>query len=135
MKKWSFWVLTAALSLVHGRCFVRDTLEVMERGNPEVDNQGALLFIPVLWLLAASVLASLDVAALVWGARVGREHRFRPGQLGFSGLKGRARAERAAFWLVTAGLVWAAWDLSAGYALSGGALLACLYLWAGAGRA
>ena len=65
-----------------------------------------------------------------------RRYRFRAAQLVcLSELSRRELVGRGAFFAVTGLLMWAALELSVGYALSGGGLLVCLYLWKRAGAA
>lgn len=136
MRKWGFLGLMFGLSLLNGGFFVRDTLRLMGEGIAGVDNQASLLFIPIFWIMAAAVLLVIYACALIYGIRIERRHRFRAAQLvRLSELSRRELVGRGAFFAVTGLLMWAALELSVGYALSGGGLLACLYLWKRAGAA
>ena len=118
------------------RFFVRDTLRLMGEGIAGVDNQASLLFIPIFWIIAAAVLLVIYAWALIYGIRIERRYRFRAAQLVcLSELSRRELVGRGAFFAVTGLLMWAALELSVEYALSGGGLLACLYLWKRSGAA
>ena len=92
--------------------------------------------IPIFWIIAAAVLLVIYAWALIYGIRIERRYRFRAAQLVcLSELSRRELVGRGAFFAVTGLLMWAALELSVGYALSGGGLLVCLYLWKRAGAA
>ena len=136
MRKWGFLGLMFGLSLLNGGFFVRDTLRLMGEGIAGVDNQASLLFIPIFWIIAAAVLLVIYAWALIYGIRIERRYRFRAAQLVcLSELSRRELVGRGAFFAVTGLLMWAALELSVEYALSGGGLLACLYLWKRSGAA
>ena len=87
-------------------------------------------------LAIAAVLLVIYAWALIYGIRIERRYRFRAAQLVcLSELSRRELVGRGAFFAVTGLLMWAALELSVGYALSGGGLLVCLYLWKRAGAA
>ena len=56
MRKWGFWGLMCLVSLFHWLCFFQGTLEAFNKGIPGVDNQAALLFIPVAIAILPVVL-------------------------------------------------------------------------------
>ena len=65
MKRLPFWLLMFLLSWANGLIFFQLTFAVMRRGIPDVDNQGALLMIPLFWIAAAIVLVLLNIITLV----------------------------------------------------------------------
>ena len=142
MRKYQFWFLMCALSVVNGWFFYRTSLRAMERGAEGVDNQAALLFIPLLWIMAVFVLLLINLYTLIQGKHIRRSTRislvtlFRP-----AGLSRAERLERGVFFIVTGLLMLFGYALFAGeglwavaYALSGGGLLLCLYAWQTSGR-
>ena len=90
MRKWSFWGLMCLVSLFHWLCFFQGTLEAFNKGIPGVDNQGALLFIPAFWVMAA---AALIVFAL-WTLWIGRAWIERGYRFSLSGMIFFARRSR-----------------------------------------
>lgn len=137
MKRLPFWMLMCLLSLVNGLLFFQMTFAAMGRGIPDVDNQGALLMIPLFWIAAAIVLAVLNIATCVDGRHIPRNVKADPlAAFRFKGLKGREMAGRVVFLAVAALLVYLAFHfshderlLSAAYAITGGVLLILLYGW------
>lgn len=136
MNKRSFWLVMCALSMGNGALFYRLSRDAMESGIASVDNQASLLFIPVLWIIAAAVLVCLNVYTLVFGRRIPKSRRihfleaFR-----FSGRRPREAAGQIGFLAITcllmafAYLLFTPGRMGAAYALSGGALLICLSRW------
>ena len=141
MGKRQFGFMMCGISLLNGACFYRASLGAMQQGISGVDNQAALLFIPALWVIAAAVLVAINVSAAVYGRAIRRDHRICPLDIfRLRGLRGRELAGRITFLVVAALLVLFGYGLfaaevvwSAAYALSGGMLLVCLYLWGRAG--
>lgn len=137
MKRLPFWLLIFLLSWVNGLIFFQLTFAAMGRGIPDVDNQGALLMIPLFWFAAAIVLILLNIVTLVTGRHIPRGAGVDPlAAFRFAGLKGRKMAGRVAFLIVSALLVYLALHfdhherlLSAAYAITGGTLLMLLYGW------
>lgn len=137
MKRLPFWLLIFLLSWVNGLIFFQLTFAAMGRRIPDVDNQGALLMIPLFWFAAAIVLILLNIVTLVTGRHIPRGAGVDPlAAFRFAGLKGRKMAGRVAFLIVSALLVYLALHfdhherlLSAAYAITGGTLLMLLYGW------
>lgn len=137
MKKWPFWLLMLAVSLLNGAIFYMASASAMNRGLDGVDNQAGLLLIPILWLLAIFVLIALHTFTLVQGRKIAKNQRLALWAVfQRSGLSARESVWRAV-WITTTCLLmvlgyrlFAAekrWAVS--YALSGGALLLLLYAW------
>lgn len=145
MRKWTFWFVMCLVSLGNGLLFFQASLRAMQCGIDGVDNQGALLFIPFLWILAGLVLLVLNLYTLVRSRAIphGRPiHLLRLFRL--TALSRRALAGRILFFAVTIALMLFGYALfaaealwAAAYALTGGLLLLLLYAWqkAGAGCA
>lgn len=137
MKRLPFWMLMCLLSLVNGLLFFQMTFSLMRRGIPDVDNQGALLMIPLFWIAAAIVLAVLSIVTLVDGRHIPRNVKADPlAAFRFQGLNRREMAGRVVFLAIAALLVYFAFHfshheriLSAAYAITGGMLLILLYGW------
>lgn len=137
MKRLPFWMLMCLLSLVNGLLFFRMTFSLMGRGIPDVDNQGALLMIPLFWIAAAIVLAVLSIVTLVDGRHIPRNVKADPlAAFRFQGLNRREMVGRVVFLAIAALLVYCAFHfshheriLSAAYAMTGGMLLILLYGW------
>lgn len=137
MKRLPFWLLMFLLSWVNGLFFFQLTFAVMRRGIPDVDNQGALLMIPLFWIAAAIVLVLLNIITLVDGRHIPKDAGVDPmAAFRFAALRGREVAGRVVFLAVTAILVYLALHfdhharvLSAAYAITGGVLLILLYGW------
>lgn len=137
MKRLPFWLLIFLLSWVNGLIFFQLTFAAMGRGIPDVDNQGALLMMPLFWIAAAIVLVLINIVTLVEGRHIQKNVGVDPlAAFRFAGLKGRKMAGRVAFLAVSALLVYLALHfdhrerlLSAAYAITGGALLMLLYGW------
>ena len=134
---WS-WILLFIVILLVANVILSGFVVFFERRNPASTWAWllVLLFIPIFWIMAAAVLLVIYACALIYGIRIERRHRFRAAQLvRLSELSRRELVGRGAFFAVTGLLMWAALELSVGYALSGGGLLVCLYLWKRAGAA
>lgn len=137
MKRLPFWVLMCLLSLVNGLLFFQMTFALMRRGIPDVDNQGALLMIPLFWIAAAIVLVVLNIVTFVDGRHIPPNVKADPlAAFRFKGLNRREMAGRVAFLTIAAFLVYLAFHfshderlLSAAYAITGGLLLILLYGW------
>ena len=137
MRRALYWMAMCALSIANGLLFFQMTLALMRRGIEGVDNQGALLMMPLFWLTAAVVLLLLNLATLVDGRHIAKGDKVDPFVVfRFQGLSGRGIAGRAAFLVLTAFLVYLAFHfdlrerlLSAAYAVTGGLLLVLLYGW------
>ena len=137
MRRLPFWMLMCLLSLMNGLLFFQMTFALMRRGIPDVDNQGALLIIPLFWIAAAIVLVLLNIITLVEGRHIPKDAGVDPlAAFRFAGLKGREKAGRVVFLAAAALLVYLALHfdyhqrlLSAAYAITGGGLLMLLYGW------
>lgn len=137
MKKWAFWATMCALSILNGGCFFGGSASAMNRGLEDVDNQAALLFIPLLWIIAGMVLLAMNLSTLARGMRMERNQRIDLSELfQRAGLSPRAKAHRTVFLIMTSLLMLLGFLLfaeeimwAALYALSGGALLLTLYVW------
>lgn len=70
MNRLSFWLLMCVLSVVNGLIFFQLTFAAMGREIPDVDNQGALLMIPLFWIAAVIVLVLLNIITLVDGRNI-----------------------------------------------------------------
>ena len=145
MRKQLFCLLTCGISLLNGLFFFLGSLALLVRGIPDVDNQGALLFIPLLWITAAAVLLFLNGCTLACGFVLEKGYRFHPGRLFcLRGLRGGKLVCRAGLLLLSALVLLHAFCVSApnghlldaAYLLTGVLYLLCLYLWrqAEAGR-
>lgn len=141
MKKWTYWGVMCLVSLANGICFFCASLDTMRRGVSGVDNQAALLFIPLLWIAAVLVLVLLNACTLIQGRRIqhGTAIALRS-VFDFSGLSDKTRADRALYLGMSAILMLFAYSLfaskllSLAYALTGGLLLLFLYAWRQAAR-
>lgn len=137
MKKCFFWFSMFVISLLNGAMFYMASASEMRRGLDGVDNQAGLLFIPVLWIMAISVLIALNVITLVHGHKIARNQKIDYWELfQLSGLTTKEKAFRVAFILMTCLLMLFGYSLFAAetiwavsYALSGGVLLLFLYAW------
>lgn len=137
MKRLPFWLMMCVLSVVNGLIFFQLTFAAMGRGIPDVDNQGALLMIPLFWIAAAIVLILLNIVTLVDGRHIPKGTGVDPlAAFRFAGLRGCEMARRVIFLVIAALLVYLALHfdhharlLSAAYAVTGGALLILLYGW------
>ena len=137
MRRLPYWMAMCALSIANGLLFFQMTLALMRRGIEGVDNQGALLLMPLFWLAAAIVVALLNLATLVDGRHIAKGDKADPFEVfRFQGLNRREIAGRAAFLALTALLVYLAFHfdlrerlLSAAYAVTGGLLMVLLYGW------
>ena len=72
MRRALYWMAMCALSIANGLLFFQMTLALMGRGIEGVDNQGALLMMPLFWLTAAVVLLLLNLATLVDGRHIAK---------------------------------------------------------------
>ena len=138
MRKGLFWLVTCVISLWNGLFFFLGSRASMMRGIPDVDNQAALLFIPLLWIIAAAVLLFLNGCTLICGSRLKKGYRFHPGRLfRMEGLRRGELVCRAGLLLLSAlVLLYAACVcapngnlMDAAYLLTGVLYLLCLYLW------
>lgn len=137
MKKWAFWVTMCVVSILNGVCFFGASASAMNRGIHEVDNQAALLLIPLFWIIAVLVLIAINIYTLVQGSKIKRNQTislFEIFQL--SGLSKKAKVFKISFLLITCLLMVLGYSLfakemiwSVSYALSGGILLLFLYSW------
>lgn len=135
MKKWTFWTMMALCSLVNGGLFYLASRSLMERGVAGVDNQGALLLVPLLWIAAGAVLVVLNTATAVQGRSLTGEDRV--ALLCFAGAEKQQPLAQAGFLLKCAllmalgcCLVWGSAPLlNAAYVLTGGGLLVLLEAW------
>ena len=142
MRKWSFWGLMCLVSLLHWLCFFQGTLEAFNKGIPGVDNQGALLFIPAFWVMAAAALVVFALWTL-WIGRAWIERGYRFSLSGMIFFARRSRREKrwgAVFFLLTGVLVWRGLLLfhssdlwTALYLASGLVLFLLFYFWLQAG--
>lgn len=142
MRKWSFWGLMCLVSLFHWLCFFQGTLEAFNKGIPGVDNQGALLFIPAFWVMAAAALIVFALWTLWIGrAWIERGYRFSlSGMIFFARRSHREKRWGAVFFLLTGVLVWRGLLLihpsdlwTALYLASGLVLFLLFYFWLQAG--
>lgn len=137
MKRLPFWLLIFLLSWVNGMIFFQLTFAAMGRGIPGVDNQGALLMMPLFWIAAAITLVLLNIITLMEGRHIPKDAGVDPlAAFRFVGLKGREKAGRVVFLAAAAFLMYLALHfdyhqrlLSAAYAITGGGLLMLLYGW------
>ena len=137
MKRLPFWLLMCVLSVVNGLIFFQLTFAAMGRGIPDVDNQGALLMVPLFWIAAAMVLVALNIVTFADGQYIPRGAKADPlAAFRFRGLNRREMVGRVAFLTIAALLVYLAFHfshheriLSAAYAITGGMLLILLYGW------
>ena len=137
MKKWSFWFLTFLISLVNAGCFFGASVSAIKRGIDGVDNQGALLFIPLLWFIAFFVILGMNIFTLIKGIRLSKVQTISIAAFfHFLNLSAKAMAYRV-IWIAVSCLLMVfgfslfaqeiIWSLS--YALSGGTLLQLLLIW------
>lgn len=120
----------------------RGLAQFHEPGIEGVDNQGALLFIPLLWIVAFFVIAVINVYTAVRGIKIEKSRTIDLlAVFHLSGLSPKAKIGRIAFLAVCGFLVVFGYCLFAqdtiwavSYALSGGVLLVFLYAWAAASK-
>lgn len=138
MRKQLFCLLTCVISSLNGVTFYLDTEAALKRGIPGVDNQAALMVIPLLWNVAPIVLAVLIGYTLACGSGLGKDYRFYPRHLfHMEELKGWKLAGRTALILGSILVALCAVCvnvpkgelISAAYLLTGVLFLICLYLW------
>lgn len=142
MKKWAFWATMCIASMMNGFFFFVASRNSMSRGIEGVDNQGALLFIPLLWIVAFFVIAVINVYTAVRGIKIEKSRTIDLlAVFHLSGLSPKAKIGRIAFLAVCGFLVVFGYCLFAqdtiwavSYALSGGVLLVFLYAWAAASK-
>lgn len=128
------------ISVLNGGFFFQASRCVMQRGIEGVENQAALLFIPILWIMAAAVLIALNLYTLISGRNIRNEHRIHGIKIFYlAGLNGKELFGRVVFFGIVCLLMLFGYSLfgagvwSVAYALSGGFLLICLYIWKKAG--
>ena len=137
MKKWTFWITMCIVSLLNGALFFGASLNIMRQGFDGVDNQASLLFIPLLWIIAALVLIGLTIYTLICGIRIQKEQMISCLDVFLlSGLSKKEKAGRISFLTAACLLMLFGYGLfapeiiwAAAYALSGGVLLLSLYAW------
>ena len=142
MKKWAFWAVMCIVSIMNGLFFFVASRSAMSRGIEGVDNQGALLFIPLLWIVAFFVIAVINVYTAIQGIKIEKNRAIDlMAVFHLSGLSPKAKRGRIVFLAVCGLLVLFGYSLFArdtiwavSYALSGGVLLMCLYAWANTSR-
>lgn len=135
MKKWTFWAATCSVSILNGLLFFAGSYSDMQRGAGGADNPAGLLFVPILWALAAMVLLLINVCTLIRGKGLDKELRVRfLNVFHLAGLP-KGAAARVCFFAFAALLMafgsfmFADRLCSILYALTGGALLLLLYAW------
>ena len=141
MKKWGFWAVMCALSLLHFACFVQATLAMVL--SQEAERLGGnYTASPMLWILGAAVLTVVQLCAVSYGRHELRHcseihplRFFRFSGLGTGRILRRAGGLAAVFLAAALAFALFAWaDLWAlAYALSGGLLLLSLAIWLDAG--
>ncbi len=136
MKKWVFWAAMCGVSVLNGLLFFAGSYSDMQRGVEGVDNQAGLIFIPILWVVAAIVLLIINVCTLVRGRGLDKNIRIRfLNVFHFAGLPKGAAAARVFFFTLTVLLMILGYYMFANrfcsilYALTGGAFLLSLYIW------
>ncbi len=136
VKKWGFWAAMCGVSVLNGLLFFAGSYSDMRRGVEGVDNQAGLIFIPILWILAAVVLLVINVCTLVRGRRLDKNLRIRfLNVFHLAGLPKGAAATRVFFFTFTLLLMALGYYMFANricsvlYALTGGAFLLSLYVW------
>lgn len=137
MRKKTYELLMIALALGNGVLFILASLAEMRKGVEGVDNQAALLLIPVLWIPAAAVVLGLILYILLRGRKLKKDMVFYPQRLfDLQGLgRGRIVSRITLFGGTAVLMLFGFWlfvrePLLAGlYALTGGALVLLLYVW------
>lgn len=137
MKKWAFWITMCVVSILNGVFFFGASVSEMNQGLDRVDNQAALLFIPLLWIIAVLVLIAINIYTLVQGSKMERNQTIRLlDTFQLSGLSKKVKVFKIAFLITTCLLMILGYSLFAKeviwaicYALSGGVLLLLLYTW------
>lgn len=136
VKKWSFWAVMCGVSVLNGLLFFAGSYSDMQRGLEGVDNQAGLIFIPILWVLAAVVLLLINVCTLVRGRGLDKDLRIRfLNVFHLARLPKGAAAARVSFFAFTVLLMALGYYMFANrfcsvlYALTGGAFLLSLYVW------
>lgn len=137
MKKWNFWITMCVVSILNGVFFFGASASAMNKGLAGADNQAALLFIPLFWIMALLVLIAINIYTLVQGRKIKRNQIIGLLEIfQLSGLSKKARVFKITFLLITCLLMILGYSLFAqemiwavSYALSGGALLLLLYMW------
>lgn len=137
MKKWAFWIMMCVVSILNGVFFFGASASAMNQGVDGVDNQAALLFIPLLWIIAVLVLIAINIYTLVQGSKIERNQTISLLEIfQLSGLSKKVKKLKIAFLLITSLLMILGYSLFAqemiwavSYALSGGLLLLLLYTW------
>lgn len=137
MKKWIFWITMCITSILNGVFFFGASASAMSRGLDEVDNQAALLFIPILWMIAVIVLLAINIYTLVQGSNIKRNQTINFLDIfHLFGLSKKVKVFKIVFLLITCLFMIFGYSLFAeemiwavSYALSGGVLLLFLYSW------
>ncbi len=137
MRKRTYELLLIALALGNGVLFILASLAEMQKGVEDVDNQAALLFIPVLWIPAGAVVLGLILFILLRGRKLEKDMVFHPQRLfDLQGLgRGRIVSRITLFGVTAALMLFGFWlfvrepFLAGFYALTGGALVLLLYVW------
>lgn len=136
MRKWIFWVIMCLISILNGLLFFKTSSDAMQRGIEGVDNQGALLFIPILWIMAAIVLFAINLYTLIYGRKIKNDHKIHIINMFYLAKQSKKEIlSRMVFFGVTCLLMFFGYSLfaasiwSVAYAVSGGLLFICLYIW------
>ncbi len=136
VKKWIFWAAMCGVSVLNGLLFFAGSYSDMRRGIEGADNQAGLIFIPVLWILAAVVLLVINVCTLVRGRGLNKDLRIRfLNVFHLAGLPKGTAVARVFFFAFTLLLMALGYYMFANrfcsvlYALTGGAFLLSLYAW------
>lgn len=136
MKKLYFWLLIVASAAANGMAFYLGSADFMTYGGEDLDNAAALLFIPILWLVALGVIGTIcvitgtslfcmDIKRIAWYRLLKKAGR----PMGEIRRNYRFLAVCIALMCFAYALFWPKQIYSAAYALSGGALLMLLYNW------
>ena len=140
MEKRFFWMLMSSISVLNGFLFYLASNSVLKHGIDGVDNQGALLVIPFLWMTAMVVLPLLNICTFVYGRKIDRNSRIHITDIfHLRRLCKKELAGRLFFFGLLLVLMFIGYDMfqgiwSVAYALSGGFLMLCLYSWKLSGK-
>lgn len=137
MKKRSFWLMMTGISLFNGLMFFLTSLSAMKKGAEGLDNQAGLIFIPLLWVMAAGFLLVLTAFTLMIGFAIKKDRKIGFSEIfKFRGLSVPAKVGRICFIGFSGVLMIFALALFTGeplgaimYSLSGGVLLISLWTW------
>lgn len=136
MRKRIFWVIMCFISILNGLLFLKTSSDAMQRGIDGVDNQGALLFIPLLWIMAAIVLFAINLYTLIYGRKIKNDYKIQIINIFYLAKQSKKEIlSRMVFFGVTCLLMFFGYSLfaasiwSVAYAVSGGLLFICLYIW------